>query len=159
MCKPELAIFTDGGCRPNPGLGGWGVYITFPNGKTEEYFGHSDGETTTNNRMELTAFYNGIRKAYSFIQHGLHETHEITIYCDSNYVKLGVEEWLQQWFLKNPSLSGVKNSDLWLLINDQIIKCAGHINIKKVKGHSGDIGNAKADDLATKGVLSNVPRD
>ena len=48
--KDTVEIFTDGACKGNPGVGGWGALLK-TKGKERELFG---GEAhTTNNRMEL----------------------------------------------------------------------------------------------------------
>ena len=150
MNKPEVSIFTDGGCQPNPGKGGWGVYILFPDGTEEEYFG-SENETTTNNRMEMTAFKVGISRALELLNN-----YSVTIYCDSQYVKEGITNWLPKWFRTNPRLNGVKNKDLWFELYNLFIECRGNVPVEWVKGHSTNIGNKRADELATRGVKANV---
>lgn len=82
----KVEIFTDGGCRGNPGLGGWGALLRY--GEHEkELWGHA--EETTNNRMELTAVIEALK--------ALKEPVEATITTDSQYVKNGVTQWLPNW--------------------------------------------------------------
>ncbi|NOT11764.1 MAG: ribonuclease HI [Methylococcaceae bacterium] len=139
-----VIIYTDGACRGNPGPGGWGVLLRFK-GNEKELFG---GEVvTTNNRMELMATI----KALEALKHPC----SVQLYSDSNYVIQGVTEWLSSWKKrgwKTATKAPVKNEDLWRRL-DAVIG-AHHIEWKWVKGHSGDIGNDRADSLANKGIDS-----
>ncbi|MEM9705364.1 MAG: ribonuclease HI [Pseudomonadota bacterium] len=135
-------IYTDGACSGNPGPGGWGVYII--NGEaTEELFG---GEPeTTNNRMELMAAIEALRATEA--------EKAITLYTDSTYVKNGVTEWITGWKRngwKTASKKPVKNQDLWRALDEATT--GREIDWKWVKGHAGDPGNEKADELARRGI-------
>lgn len=145
--KAIVQIWTDGACKGNPGPGGWGAYMKYKdtklNGRQHELFG---GELdTTNNRMEMMA----VIKALEFFK----EAWTIELYVDSQYVKKGLTEWMPGWIKKNWKNSAnqpVKNKDLWLQLLDQTKR--HEVHWFWVKGHSGDAGNERADELANKGV-------
>ncbi|MBT2305418.1 ribonuclease HI [Variovorax paradoxus] len=140
----EVQIYTDGACKGNPGPGGWGAWLK--SGATEkELFG---GElNTTNNRMELKAVIEGLR--------ALKRPCKVVLYLDSQYVRMGITEWIRGWKAKGWRTSTkqpVKNVELWQEL-DKLVAEGGHqIEWRWVKGHSGDAGNERADMLANKGV-------
>jgi len=140
----EVVIYTDGACKGNPGPGGWGAWLK--SGATEkELFG---GElNTTNNRMELTAVIEGLA--------ALKRPCKVVLYLDSQYVRMGITEWIRGWKAKGWRTSTkqpVKNVELWQKL-DKLVAEGGHaIEWRWVKGHSGDPGNERADMLANKGV-------
>ncbi|CAN5852813.1 ribonuclease HI [soil metagenome] len=144
MSLEEVTIYTDGACKGNPGPGGWGAWLK--SGPTEkELFG---GElATTNNRMELTAVIEGLA--------ALKRPCKVMLYLDSQYVRMGIMEWVHGWKRKGwRTASGqpVKNVELWQRL-DKLVQEGGHqIEWRWVKGHSGDPGNERADMLANKGV-------
>ena len=134
-----VEIWTDGGCKPNPGPGGWAAILKFK-GTTRELSG-GEGETT-NNRMELTAAAEALA--------ALKRPCVVKLHTDSEYLKNGITRWHQGWVRKNwRSSTGdpVKNMDLWKLI----LEAAKPHQIEWlwVKGHSGDAMNDRADELAT----------
>ena len=137
-------IYTDGACKGNPGPGGWGAWLK--SGTTEkELFG---GElATTNNRMELTAVIEGLA--------ALKRPCKVILYLDSQYVRMGITEWIRGWKAKGWRTSTkqpVKNVELWQKL-EKLVAEGGHvIEWRWVKGHSGDPGNERADMLANKGV-------
>ena len=140
----QVVIYTDGACKGNPGPGGWGAILR--SGKSEkELFGGELG--TTNNRMELLAVIEALA--------ALKRPCEITLFLDSQYVRKGITEWIHGWKKKNwrtASGSPVKNVELWQRL-DELVANAGHtIDWRWVKGHAGDPGNERADELANKGV-------
>ncbi len=140
--KPQVNIWTDGACKGNPGPGGWGVLLRQgPHEKT--LFG---GEAqTTNNRMEMMAVIEALR--------ALKRSCNVTLHVDSQYVQKGICEWMSGWQARNWKTADkkpVKNLDLWLLLNEQISK--HDVTWKWVKGHAGDPGNERADQLANQGV-------
>ena len=140
----RIEIYTDGACKGNPGPGGWGVLLK--SGATEkELFG---GElATTNNRMELTA----VIVALEALKRPCH----VLLHADSQYVLKGMTEWLAGWKArgwKTAAKQPVKNVDLWQRL-DALVATAGHkIDWRWVKGHNGDPGNERADELANRGV-------
>jgi len=137
-----LEIYTDGACRGNPGAGGWGVYLLYKNEKKEFYGGKLN---TTNNQMELTAAIEGLKV--------LKEPCKVKLYTDSKYVMDGINNWIANWKKnnwKNASKKDVKNKDLWIELDAET--CKHEIEWIWVKGHSGNIGNEKADALANMGI-------
>ena len=140
----EIEVFTDGACRGNPGLGGWGVLIEYEN-ITKEYFGGE--KNTTNNKMELKAAIEGLKI--------LKEACEVNITTDSKYVMDGITSWINNWKKnnwKNASKKDVKNKDLWI----ELYKLNQSLNVKWnwVKAHAGDTLNEEADMLAKKAANS-----
>ena len=129
---------TDGSCLGTPGPGGWGVHIEFPDGRVVEIGGGED--STTNNRMELRA---AIEAARAMV--GLPSG---TIITDSQYVMRGITEWIAGWKRKGwvTSTGGaVVNRDLW----EELDSYAGrHISWEWTRGHSGDLGNERCDEIA-----------
>ncbi|MGE3913325.1 MAG: ribonuclease HI [Chloroflexota bacterium] len=129
---------TDGGCLGNPGPGGWGVHVEYPDGRVVEMGG---GEAhTTNNRMELRA---AIEAARATAGHP-----SATIVTDSQYVRRGITEWMAGWKRKGWVTSTgqpVVNRDLW----EELDAAAGpHLTWDWIKGHSGDAGNERCDEIA-----------
>ncbi len=137
-------IYTDGACKGNPGPGGWGVLLK--SGHTQkELFG---GERlTTNNRMELMAVIQALQ--------ALKRPCAVTLHVDSQYVLKGMTEWLPGWKAKGwrtASRQPVKNVELWKTL-DELVRSGGHaIDWRWVRGHDGDPGNERADELANLGV-------
>lgn len=140
----EVTIYTDGACKGNPGPGGWGVWLKA--GPVEkELFG---GElNTTNNRMELMAVIEGLT--------ALKRPCKVLVYLDSQYVRMGITEWIHGWKAKGwrtASKQPVKNVELWQRLDKLVQEGCHAIDWRWVKGHSGDPGNERADMLANKGV-------
>lgn len=139
-----VEIYTDGACRGNPGPGGWGAILRTGSVEKELYGGEQD---TTNNRMELTAAIQALT--------ALTRPCRVNLYTDSQYVRLGITEWLENWKLKGWKTAGrkpVKNRDLWQELDHQTTR--HQVHWIWVKGHSGDAGNERADALANLGVES-----
>ena len=142
VSERKLKIWTDGACKFNPGPGGWGAYLVWGE-KTLELCGGE--EETTNNRMELTA----VIQALSAVKRPV----PMTIYLDSQYVKNGIDSWIAGWKRKGwRTASGqpVKNVDLWKKLDELV--STHDIDWQWVKGHAGEEGNEKADELANRGV-------
>jgi ribonuclease HI len=138
--EPVL-IWTDGGCKPNPGPGGWGAILRFKGAEREMSGGEAD---TTNNRMELTAAAEALET--------LKRPCRVVMHTDSEYLKNGITRWHTGWVRKGwKSASGdpVKNMDLWRRILDAAKP--HEIEWKWVRGHSGDEMNERCDVLATQG--------
>ena len=140
--KKQVVMYTDGACKGNPGVGGWGVSLHYGPHRKELFGGEAE---TTNNRMELTAAIEGLKQ--------LKQACKVTIYTDSKYVMQGMEEWLAGWKArgwKTASKSPVKNVDLWQQLDELVGK--HEVTWQWVKGHVGDEGNERADELANMGV-------
>ena len=137
-----VEIWTDGACKGNPGVGGWGAWLR-SNGHERELFGGDP--LTTNNKMELTAVIEALR--------ALNRPCLVTLHVDSTYVMNGMSKWIAGWKRngwKTADKKPVKNVELWQALDEQVARHT--ITWKWVKGHSGDIGNEKADELANRGV-------
>ena len=134
-----VEIWTDGGCKPNPGPGGWAAILVF-RGVERELSGAE--RETTNNRMELTAAMMALE--------ALKRPCRVVLHTDSEYLKNGVTRWHTGWVRRNWRNSGgdpVANMDLWRRVLDA---AATHqIEWRWVRGHSGDPMNERADVLAT----------
>jgi ribonuclease HI len=136
MSASIVTIYTDGGCDPNPGRGGWAAILQ-QDGKTVEISGCD--VNSTNNRMELTAAIQGLK--------ALKEPSTVTLYTDSTYVQKGMTEWMPGWLRKNwrGSSGPVLNVDLWKELLDA---AKPHkVTWQWVKGHSSNRFNARADEL------------
>jgi len=141
-----IEIFTDGACKGNPGIGGWGAVLIYKDHKKEICGSSSD---TTNNIMELTA----VIKALDTLKESCH----VILTTDSNYVKDGITDWIQNWKLngwKTANKKAVKNQNLWKQLD--ILSSKHVIEWKWVKGHSGHPGNEHADALANEAIEQNV---
>ncbi|MBR7889030.1 ribonuclease HI [Marinomonas sp. A79] len=135
-------MYTDGACKGNPGIGGWGAWLAFGEHEKRLCGGELD---TTNNRMELMGAIEGLK--------ALKEKCAVTLYTDSSYVQKGITEWMAGWKRKGwmtASKQPVKNKDLWQALDEQ---CQQHeVTWKWVKGHAGIEGNEIADQLANQGI-------
>jgi len=137
-----VELFTDGACKGNPGVGGWGALMRF--GETEKRLFGAEAETT-NNRMELMAVICSLE--------ALTEPCLVSITTDSKYVLQGMTEWLANWKRRNWQTAAKKpvlNVDLWKRLD---AAAGGHqIEWHWVKGHSGHRENEIADELANQGI-------
>ncbi len=139
-----VEIYTDGACRGNPGPGGWGVWLKYAAAEKVLYGGEQE---TTNNRMELMAAI----QALEILKYPC----SIKLHSDSKYVLQGITEWMDNWKKrgwKTAAKKPVKNEDLWRRLDAVMQKHT--IDWTWVKGHSGNIGNEKADQLANQGIDS-----
>lgn len=138
--QKKVVIYTDGACSGNPGPGGWGAYLIY-DGNSKKIFGCDID--TTNNRMELKAAIEAL-KILKFRCY-------VDLHTDSSYLKNGITVWIEKW-IKNDWHSNkklVKNVDLW----QDLLKITKEHDISWywVKGHSNNVGNNIADDLANQG--------
>ncbi len=135
-----LEIYTDGGCRPNPGPGGWGVVILGLEEAPVELSGSE--EKATNNRMELRAAIEALRS--------LGSSQTIDLNTDSQYVRQGITSWLQGWKQRGWRTAAgdpVQNKDLWQELELELER--HQVRWHWVKGHAGNRWNERADKLAT----------
>ncbi len=135
-------IYTDGACRGNPGIGGWGALIEYGD-VIKEYCGGL--KETTNNQMELKAAIEGLK--------ALKEPCIVNLTTDSKYVMQGITSWIQNWKnnnWKNAAKKDVKNKELWIELDKYSEK--HDVRWHWVKGHSGHRQNEIADQLANKGI-------
>ncbi len=139
-----LHIYTDGACRGNPGKGGFGALLIYGDHEKELFGGAIN---TTNNRMELSAVICALKS--------LKRRSKICIYTDSQYVQKGISEWIINWKKRNWKTAAkepVKNADLWQELD--FLSQNHTIEWIWVKGHAGNKGNERADQLANKGIDS-----
>jgi ribonuclease HI len=144
MKKPkpkEIIIYTDGACDPNPGPGGWAALIIYPDHK-QEISGNE--VVSTNNRMELLAAINALRT--------VPKSSDIRLFTDSQYLKLGVEEWLPNWISMGWKRKGGKlaNNELWQQLNQEVEK--HQVEWFWVRGHTGDPNNERVNYLAQRAI-------
>jgi len=140
--RAKVYIYTDGACRGNPGPGGWGAVLEY--GKHNSQLNGAEPDTT-NNRMELTAAIQALES--------LNRSCRIELYTDSVYVKNGITQWLANWKKKNwktASRKPVKNLELWQQLDQASQR--HDIDWHWVKGHAGNPGNEKADELANQAI-------
>jgi ribonuclease HI len=140
---PAVVLYTDGGCRPNPGPGGWGVVILAGDEEPRELSGGEPG--TTNNRMELRAAIEGLRS--------LDRPHRVDVHTDSEYLRKGITEWLPRWRRngwRTAAKKEVQNADLWRELERELVR--HRVSWHWVKGHAGDRWNERADRLASAAI-------
>lgn len=140
--ETTINIYADGGCRGNPGPGGWGVLLQA--GALEKELCGGEHETT-NNRMELTAVIRSLE--------ALKRPSSVNVHTDSQYVQKGISEWIHNWKRngwRTADKKPVKNADLWQTL-DSLAK-QHQIKWIWVKGHAGHPGNERADALANRGI-------
>ena len=140
-----IKIYTDGSCLKNPGNGGWAAIIN-DDGDIKRVSGGE--KNTTNNRMELMAPLNALK--------GMDPNKEIEIYTDSQYVKLGITEWINTWLKnswKTSKKEPVKNKDLWMELYD--LTKSHEIKWIWVKAHAGNKLNEEVDLLAKQAAELN----
>lgn len=141
--ESHVNAWTDGACKGNPGAGGWGVLLHIE-GLEKTLCG---GEKhTTNNRMEMMAVVKALEAVAPDTR--------IIIHTDSQYVHKGMTEWLPNWkkrHWKTADRKPVKNADLWQALDELVSH--RQVQWRWVRGHAGDRGNERADQLANQGVL------
>ena len=135
-----VEIWTDGGCKPNPGPGGWAAILRY--GTTEREFSGAE-PATTNNRMELTAAISALE--------ALKRPCRVVLHTDSEYVRNGISRWIHGWVRsnwRNAAKEPVANMELW----QRLLAAARPHDVewRWVRGHAGDPMNERADQLATE---------
>jgi len=139
-----VVVYTDGACKGNPGPGGWGALLRWGMHEKELFGGEAQ---TTNNRMELTAVIEALSS--------LKQRCEVAVYTDSEYVRNGITTWIHNWKLRGwrtADKKPVKNVELWQRLD--ALASNHDVRWHWVRGHNGDPGNERADELANLGVLS-----
>ena len=140
-----IKIYTDGSCLNNPGNGGWAAIINI-NGEVKKISGSV--KDTTNNKMELMAPIKALQE--------VGENERIEIYTDSQYVRLGITDWVHTWIKNNWQTSKkepVKNKELWVQLHE--LNNLRDVKWIWVKAHAGNILNEEVDLLAKKAAESN----
>ncbi|MEO1939126.1 ribonuclease HI [Candidatus Thioglobus sp.] len=139
----KIIIYTDGGCRGNPGIGGWGVWLRYGD-HDKKLKGAERG--TTNNQMELMAAIKALEAIKS-------SSIAIDLYTDSKYVMHGINDWIKGWKTKGWKTANkkpVKNVALWKRLDG--LNEQHNVDWYWVKGHSDDEGNDMADELANQAM-------
>ncbi|OWT58303.1 ribonuclease HI [Candidimonas nitroreducens] len=138
----QVDIWTDGACKGNPGPGGWGVLLRQGRHEKTLYGGEPQ---TTNNRMELLAVIQALK--------ALKRRCTVVVHTDSQYVQKGMTEWLPGWKRRGwltADKKPVKNADLWQELEALVREHS--LSWQWVRGHAGDPGNERADQLANQGA-------
>jgi ribonuclease HI len=143
---PIVTIYTDGSCEPNPGPGGWAALLRC--GEAEKVLTGSE-ETSTNNRMELTAALEALRT--------LNRPCQVELYTDSEYLRRGITEWLPAWRARGWRRKAGKlaNVEFWQAL-DQVVQ-KHQVHWHWVRGHSGYPENERADRLAHQAIAKPKP--
>jgi ribonuclease HI len=139
--EEPVVIYTDGGCQPNPGVGGWGAVLLYK-GRQRELSGCE--LETTNNRMELTAAVEALK--------ALKRPCRVVIHTDSEYLRKGITSWLAGWKRSGwrRKEGPLKNADLWQELDAQTQR--HDVEWRWVRGHAGDRYNERCDELASEAI-------
>lgn len=133
----QINLYTDGAARGNPGPGGYGIVLEYPEKNYRKEFAEGY-KHTTNNRMELRAVIEGLKKLKT-------TDLQVTVYTDSRYVADAVEKkWVFGWERKQ--FKDRKNADLWKELLEQIRKHS--VKFVWIKGHNNHAQNERCDALA-----------
>ena len=139
---PHILVFTDGGCSPNPGTGGWAAILISGAHKKEIKGGEAH---STNNRMELMAAISALE--------ALKKPSTVDLHTDSQYVHRGISEYIHNWKRngwKTVAKTPVKNDDLWRRLDAAVMR--HHVQWLWVKGHAGHEWNERADQLVQEAI-------
>ena len=139
----KVQVYTDGGCKPNPGPGGWGAIIRFDD---HEWLLSGNAPETTNNQMEMQAAVIALATLDSLLGRCT-----VDLYTDSEYLRQGITSWVEAWARNGWQTKGrepVKNEALWRSLHTFTQR--HHVAWHWLKGHAGHVGNERADRLATR---------
>ncbi|WP_169709435.1 ribonuclease HI [Deferrisoma camini] len=148
--EQRIQIYTDGACLGNPGPGGWAAVLVEPGGRVWEIGGRDPA--TTNNRMELTAVIEGLRRTASGAR-----VHVVT---DSRYVYDGISSWIHGWKRRGWRKADgqpVLNRDLWEELDRLAWGSGRRVTWEHVRGHRGHAFNERCDELATAFARGETP--
>jgi ribonuclease HI len=151
--QKALSIFTDGGCSGNPGPGGWAYVMIVETFQGEKIVAEGKGaeKDTTNNRMELMAAIAALRR----LKNLRNVPRLYTVYTDSQYLQLGITEWIDKWKRKNWRTSDkapVKNQDLWKELDALAAELVP--DWEWVEGHAGNKWNERCDRMTHEAIAS-----
>lgn len=142
--RDYILIYTDGACSGNPGPGGWGSVILYPDNQVQEL---GDGAaSTTNNRMEMTAVLEALRAV-------AHLKMPVRVYTDSTYLIRGITQWIFGWRRNNWRTADggeVSNREIWEEMSQVVAArgTQGKIEWHYSRGHVGTPGNERCDRIA-----------
>lgn len=142
MAEENIQIWTDGACSGNPGPGGWGALLV--SGEHKKTLCGGDANTT-NNRMEMLAAIRALE--------ALKRPSTVDLHTDSAYLRNGIMTWLKNWKArgwKTADKKPVKNVELWQELEEAMARHT--VRWHWVKGHAGNEGNERADELAREGM-------
>ncbi len=140
MRSDAVRVYTDGACKGNPGPGGFGVRIRYPDGRVQEFGGRE--ASTTNNRMEMQAVIEGLGR--------VPDEKKVLVVVDSQYVLLGVTQWMDAWKKRGwltRDKRPVMNQDLWKAL-DVLLRPG--VSFAYTAGHAGDPDNERCDLIASR---------
>ena len=140
--KTHVVVYTDGACAGNPGPGGWGAILISGEHRKELHGGEA---ASTNNRMELTAAIAALE--------ALKRPSRVDLHTDSEYVRNGITTWIHGWKKrgwKTADRKPVKNVELWQRLDEA--RNRHDVTWHWVRGHTGDVENERADELAREGM-------
>jgi ribonuclease HI len=149
--RKQVTIYTDGGCDPNPGPGGYGAVLLFGAHRKELSGGF---RLTTNNRMEILAVIKGLE--------AIKEPCQVMVYSDSKYLVDAMRQgWAKRWRERNwmrNSKDAALNPDLWERL---LALCEIHqVKFAWLKGHAGISENERCDQLSTQALhQADLPAD
>ena len=153
-----IEAFTDGGCRGNPGPGGWAYHVTVHDGAADGGGGVARAPLedsgfaarTTNNRMELAAVIQALRAIRGMPEHS---AARVVVVTDSTYVQQGIVSWIRRWRAngwRTATKQPVKNAELWRRL-DELARATG-ARFRWVRGHAGDRRNERCHTLVQAAI-------
>ena len=147
---PRVELYTDGACLGNPGPGGWAYILkNLATGEATEASGGED--RTTNNRMELAGVIRGLAS--------LPQRSRVRLVADSQYVLLGIRDWLPGWKRRGwrkADKKPVMNADLWQELDRLLTE--HEVVVEWTRGHAGHVENERCDELASAEAAKRLQR-